>query len=429
MTMQIKLKAASLNEALSIVSIVDPRPVAGQQNSAVYLFHCFNNPEQDGKPWCHLYSCNEQQTARAGFELDEMDEEGDFTFQVQPIQIWRDYPEDVLTIKAVSAQGENQASIAVTSTSGNDYDHLAFDPRRVIRGDKEYADAVKNGKVEFNVGVLREALSLSQSFLPKNSDKATQEHLNTVQIFDKSKPEWEPGNGHMFCADGFRVFDFSTNLFEDKGFTLHSAHLGKLGNFLGKCSGQVAIYKTKNKAFVVNGEKDQLFGWNHEVKTHERYGTYPTSLDKWVFRIERGTLLKAISATALALDNKNDQRVRLVYSHERGLLHIAAHESSGKFKSLSVICNEPHGVDHFAKDFEFNVELGNFRSIIQDIKSPEVELRISPMPPPRTGVMLRTFEDLILDANGKVFSVSDKSEGEAGVKYKCQVTRFMTSMA
>jgi hypothetical protein len=427
--MQIKLKAASLNEALSIVSIVDPRPVAGQQNSAVYLFHCFNNPDKDNKPWCHLYSCNEQQTARAGFELDEMDEEGDFTFQVQPIQIWKDYPEDVLTIKALSAQGENQASISVTSTSGNDYDHLAFDPRRVSRGDKEFEDAVKGGKVEFNVGVLREALSLASSFLPSSSAKNVEEHHNTVQIFDKSKPEWEPGNGHMFCADGFRVFDFSTNLFEDKGFSLHGAHLSKLANFLGKCSGQIALYKTKNKAFVVNGDKDQLFGWVHDLKTHSRYGTYPTSLDKWIFRIERGTLLKAISATSLSLDNTKDQRVRLVYNHEKQLLHIAAHESAGKFKSLSVICNEPHGVDHFAKDFEFSVELGNFKSLIQDVQSPEIELRISPMPPPRTGAMLRTFEDLILDANGKVFSVSDKSEAETGVKYKCQVTRFMTSMA
>src|SRR5208283_3751944 len=169
-------------------------------------------------------------------------------------------------------------------------------PRRVIRGDKEFDDALKGGKVEFNVGVLREALSLAQSFLPKSSDKAVAEHLNTVQIFDQSKPEWATGDGRMFCADGFRVFDFHTNLFEGKSFALHSSHLGKLSNFLGKCSGQVAFYKTKNKAFFVNGEKDQLFGWNHEVKTHERYGSYPASLDKWVFRIERGTLLKAISA-------------------------------------------------------------------------------------------------------------------------------------
>ena len=425
--MQIRFKAASLNEALGIVSIVEPKPLGGQTGSSVYLFHCFNNPDQENKPWCRVYSRNDQQVARAGFELEELDEEGSFTFQVQPTQMFRSIPEDIVTIKTVAGDGDSEApAIKVTTTSGNKYDHSTYDPRRVARCDKEFAEATAGGNIEFAVGILREALNLSQSFLPGSTKKeSVDEHFNTVQIFDQSNPEWAKGNGNLFCSDGHRVFYFQSAAFQDKGFAIHATHINKVASYLGKCVGATQFFKNKNMTFAVNGTKDQLLGWVHDVEKHTRFATYPMSRDKWVFHTSKSPLLKAMDITKIALDNKQDQRVHLVYTAADDLLRFVSNESAGKFESFPFIAGKLE--TSLASDFDYNVDLSNFRSLIEDTKGQAVELRFAPIESGK-GAYIRTIDEVTLDSNGKVSSGSTE-DGNAGVQYKCKVTRFMTSMA
>jgi hypothetical protein len=424
--MQIKFKAASLNEALTIVSIVEPKPLMSQAGSSVYLFYCFNNPDQENKPWCRIYSRNEQQVARAGFELDEMDEEGSFTFQVQQSQMFKSVPEDIVTIKTISAEGDSEApSIRVTTTSGLKYDHSTYDPRRVARCDKDFAVAEEGGNIEYVVGILREALSLSQSFLPGSTKKENvDEHFNTVQIFDQSNPEWAKGNGNLFCSDGHRVFYFQSAAFQDKGLAIHASHINKVASFLGKCTGVMMFYKNKNTTFAVNGLKDQLLGWVHDVEKHTRFATYPMSRDKWIFHTPKSILIRAMDTTAIALDTKQDQRVHLIYTAADDLLRFVASESAGKFESFPFIASKLE--TSLNSDFDYNVDLSSFRSLIQGTKGQAVELRFAPIESGK-GAYIRTVDEVTLDSNGEVFSGS--TEDGNGVQYKCKVTRFMVSMA
>jgi hypothetical protein len=428
--MQIKFKAASLNDALSVVSVVDPRAVSGQATSSVYLFHCFHNKEREDKPWCHIYSRNLEQVARAGFELEEMDEEGQFTYQVQPIQIWRNFPEDIVTIKSVAGQDESQPpSILVHSTSDNKYDHSTFDPRRVDRCDKKFDEAKASGPIDFNVGVLRAALTLAQAFLPGTARKGVvEDHFNTVQTFDKSKEDWARGNGHLFCSDGHRVFYFQSAAFEDKLIAVHASHIAKVTSFLNKCSGVAKFYRGTTMTFAVSEDKDQFFGWANATKEHSRFATYPLALDKWVLHIPKSSLIKAIDTASLVIDVKQDQRVHVVYSHADEHIRLVSSESAGKFESFPVYAGDKAD-PKLDKDFDFEVDLAAFRSIVQDVKDNEVQMRFAPMED-RKGAFVRTIESVRYDSNGKVFMALSKSEdGDSGVLYPCNVTRIMTSMA
>lgn len=449
--MQLKFKASKLIEALDFVTIVEPRSLTAQQNSAAYLFNC---KVEEGKPICRVYSRGPDQVARAGFELEELEGEGLFTMPSGHIAMIREIPDDIVTIES---RTENKTDgeafvVALRSTSGTKYDHTTYDPRLIAPCDKDFDAAVKNGSTTYNVGVLRESLSMARPFLPGAEKKGdVSEHFNTIQIFDQSNPDWVKGDGNLFCSDASRAFYFEFEDFKNKGFTIHQKHVSKLADFLGKCQG-VHIYRGANLSFAVNVrtekvkdaegkeverevEGDQMFAWNHDTKTHTRFAYYSMSRDKYVIIAPKSTLLKALNQARILIDQKMD-RVKLVYTHANAqtgghTLHFSTSESAGKVESFLVTTDDKKDragavtEPSLAEDFDCFVNLDNFKSIIDGATGNEVELRISPIPKdesrPRGGAMLRTIDEARFDANGKPAS------GETAVRYSCKVTRFMPS--
>jgi len=449
--MKITFKASNLLEALSFVGTVEPRALTAQQHSAAYLFNC---KMADGKPYCHVFSRSDNQVARAGFELEELEGEGLFTLPSKHADLIREIPDDTVTMESKTEDKSDGEAymLSIRSTSGTKYDHSTFNPRLVTPCDKEFDAAVKNGSVTYNVGILREALSMASPFLPGADKKGDiGEHFNTIQIFDQSNPECAKGDGHLFCSDAARAFFFEAEEFKNKGFSIHQKHVGKLTEFLGKCDG-VRIYRGTSQSFAVNVktekvkdaegketgevreiESDQLFAWNHDTKAHTRFAYYSLARDKYVIIAPKSTLLKALNQAKILIDQKMD-KVKLVYTHQNTAfggghsLHFGSNESAGKVESFFVPTDDSKREDDRTtdeKDFECFVNLDHFKSIIDRAIGNQVELRISPIVKDdvrRGGAMIRTIDDVPFDANGKVAS------GETPVRFKCKVTRFMPSM-
>jgi hypothetical protein len=432
MTMQLKFQAAKLIEALDFVSIVEPRALTAQQNSAAFLFNC--KTDDAGKPVCHVYSRGKEQVSRATFPLIELEGEGLFTMPSKHVDIIRKVPDDEITLESRTETKTDGEAFVVTlrSGSGTNYEHTTYDPRLIAPCDKEFDAAMKGTSVTFSVGVLREALGMARPFLPGPDKKdSVGEQFNTIQIFDPSNADWAKGDGNMFCSDASRAFHFECEEFKGKGFAVHLNHVAKLEAFLYKCEG-VKLYKGEHHIFAVNTDKDgndrpQILGWNPQVKTHSRFAYYSLSRDKYVLNIPKVTLLNALEQAEILIDQKQD-RVKLIYKSDKNTVHFGSSESAGKVESFPVQTFAKEGEPSQAEDFECFVNLRHFRSIIQT-SGQQVELRISPIPKdetrPRGGAMLRTIDSVGFDANGKV-AVADK-EGAGAPKFTCKVTRFMPS--
>lgn len=454
MALKLKLKASKLIEALDIVKTVKPRSLTAQQDSSAYLFKVDTNksadPNKDGKPWCWIYSRGEQQVARAEFQLEELEGEGLFTIPSHHIDMWSMVPEDEITFESsteTKADG-NAFIVKGSSSSGMKHEHSSYDPRLIATCDKDFQSAVEGakdtpaGKYTWLPGILKEALGEANPFLPSADKKDSGgEHLNTVQIFDESNEAWAKGNGHMFCSDRTRAFYFQASDFEGKGLAVHSKFLGKLGEFLSKCSGPVKIYQSTNMSYAAN-DKDQIFGWVHDVKLHDRWRYVPPSRDKYVLLVPKVTILNAIEATSKVVDEKQD-RVKLIYTHNNTAvpgaghtLQFVANSSSSKFESFPVSAEDKDKeTPSLAENFDCFVDLGHFKSLIGDAKGNQVELRVTIIAKdethPKGGALLRTIDTFDIYGNGKLVSVSDKPEPGATTRetaYTCKVTRCMSSM-
>jgi hypothetical protein len=436
MTMQLKFQAAKLIEALDFVKIVDPRGLTAQQNSAAFLFNC--GTDKEGKPVCHIYSRGKEQVARATFPLTELDGEGLFTMPNNHIEMVRLIPDDEVTITSrteMKPDGEAYV-VSLASSSGSKYQHTTFDPRLIAPCDRDFEAAAKSPSVSYDVGLLHYALSMGENFLPGPDKKdSVGEQFHTIQIFDDSNPDWAKGDGSVFCSDASRAFFFECADLKGKGFSIHGDHVGKLQAFLSKCEG-VKIYRG-DMFFAVNtdkegNEKPQIFGWNPRVKTHTRYAYYSPGRDKYVLAIPKASLLNALKQAEILIDQKQE-RVKIIYKHAARTIQFGSSESAGTVESFPVTTHDKDGDPTTQEeDFECSVSLKSFRSIISDAVGHHIELRISPIPKddsrPRGGAMIRTIDDVKLDANGKVVVLSEKGEASGTPKFQCKVTRFMPSM-
>lgn len=442
--MQLKFKASKLIEALDFVSTVEPRQLTNQANSAAYLFKA---GVVEGVPTCHIYSRGKEQVSRATLVLDSLDGEGVFTLPKTHIDMLKKVPDDEVTLdySMETKSGEEAFQVDIQTTSGTKYGHTTFDPRLIAPCDKEFTEAKAGPSVEYNTGILREALRGAMPFLPDPKKDNVAEHFNTIQIFDQSTPDTAKGDGNAFCADGHRAYFFDSDEFKGKGFLIHSKHAPKLVEFLSKCEG-VRIYRNKNLSFAVNvqtvGEGDkqttvenQLFCWNHEVKSHTRYFYYAMNRDKFVLMVPKSTLLNSMEQAQILIDEKQD-RVRLIYTDKndafggRHTLHFGSSESAGKIESFPVpVLDKKDDPNQLEENFEYFVNLSAFRSLIDGASGKEVELRISPLPKddsrPKPGAMLRTIDTVQFDKNGKIIGVDKTSSGTAVTT--CKVTRFMPS--
>ena len=412
--MKFQAKAADLNAALDIVSIVPPRPIT-QQGGAGYLFVVQGST-------CYVYTRDALRVARADFPIEGVEGEGAFIYPADYIQGFRFLQDEVLTFEAVS-EGDVH-TVKYTSRSGAGAERTSYDPKLMAAFGKD-VDSATNERT-FAVPLLREAISLAKPFLAKPQDNKAEDHYKAIQIFDASNEAWAKGDGSLYAADGTQAFYFYCEAFKGKGLGLHGQHLGFVTSFLAKCDGDVTIKTGQNMTFAIDS-KGRVLGWAHHAKTHQKYSYYALRNDKFVFDVPVRALVNALKYTGTELDAKRD-KIRLTYSSDNNELSFTVIEGNSKAKSFPVPVSPKEGSE--TRDFSFSVNLYHFIDLLEGAKGDRLEMRVTLLLAddrhPKDRAMIRTIDEFLLDKDGRVVGGSGV-EKQPENSYQCRVTRFMPS--
>ena len=410
--MKFKANVSDLNAALDVASLVHPSPI-DSDGSAGYLLVVRGEK-------CYVYSSDDHQKVRTDFPVFDVEGEGAFVLPSKGISAYKNLDG---WIEFEPATKDDACTFREETQGGSGGEYGTFDPRSLQVIDKDF-EASEEGP-SFSVMLLKEAITLAKPYLAELNDSNAKDYHKSLQIFDASKEEWAKGNGTFYSSDGKRAFYFQCSEFVDKGLALHGSRIGLLNSFLSKSEGQVQLRKSTNTTYLVNS-KGQVVGWSDQVATHGKYMYFPFKNDKFILRLPKGPLVKALNYIK---DKMGDQdKIRIIYDHERKQLQFQGARGSDKPMSSSWVVpvgpDNPNGGGELSEtdNFALNVSVSHFLGLVTPVKVNEVELRICPANAD-TG-LLRTVEEFSLDARGKV--VIQPEEGEQ--VFSCRVTRFMSSM-
>jgi len=414
MKMKFQVKAADLNAALDIVSIVPPRAITPQGGSG-YLFVVKDDV-------CRVYSRDSLRVARADFTVTDVEGEGSFIYPADYVEGFRFLQDEVLTFEAISS--DDTHVVKYTSRSGAESERSSYDPKLMADCDKEIEAAINERT--FSVAFLREAISMGKPFLADQKDSKADDHYKAMQIFDDSNEAWSKGDGTLFAADGTQAFYFYCDAFKGKSLGLHSLHLPCMTSFLSKCEAEVTIKTGQNMTFAIDS-KGRILGWAHHTKAPQKYSYYALKNDKYVFDIPVRPIVNALKYTATELDAKRD-KIRLNFSAANNELSFNVVEGNVKAKSFPVPIVPKDGSE--SKDFSFAVNLYRMIDLIDGAKGDRLELRFTILPAderrPKDQAMIRTIDEFLLNNEGKVIGGSGV-ETQPENTTRCRVTRFMPS--
>jgi hypothetical protein len=424
--MKITLKLADLIKALAIVSIVPPRPLT-PAGGAGYLFVIRTGG------LCSIYSRDALHVARATISCDETDTEGSFIFPSEFTSGFRFLRDDEITIES-KVEADN-FTVSWSTNSGAGADRASFDPKLMASCDRDLAGA--KDERSFPVGLFKEAMTLAKPFLGKADDTRIPEHFKTLQLFDKSKHEWEKGSGHLFAANTFQAFWFYSAAFVDKGFSIHVQHMSFFTSFLAKSDGEVKLVTGDNMIFAVDSKGNAL-GWAKHEAVHGKFSYYSKTMDKLILGLPKSLTVDALRFMRSELDSKED-KITLVVNEFRDvevgekvqrqatmLFRVA--ETKGKARSFPLPAVVIDGSEE--QEITFNVNIDRLIDLIDGVKGMDVQLRIAVIKAddksPKERAMFRTIDEFLMDDNGKVvgdITAENRPEGS----HECRVTRYMPS--
>jgi hypothetical protein len=376
---------------------------------------------------CFIHSRDALRRVRAEVAITDADGDGYFIYPADRIACMK-YVDGWVAFEAGHDEGEDRYWVRYETEGGAKQERSSYDPRLMQALDEELE---KTGEEHtFPAALLREGISVTKSYLAKAADSRVDDHFKTLQLFDKSKKEWESGDGHLFAADNIRACYFYCEAFCGKGLAIHGQHLPALATFLSKCEGDVTIKLGEGVTFVIDA-KGRALGWSHHVKQHGKFSYYSYKMDKFLLRTPKDLLVKTLRYVRTELDSRRD-KIRIQYEHEDKSLRFQASEASGKTSSAPVgiePVKDDHGSggDGDSKDFAANANINYLLDLVEPMKGHQVDLRAAVVPAAqgrREMVLFRTTEEFWLSASGKVLISKDDSKEEA---YLCRVTRFMPS--
>jgi len=403
--MKFRAKTEDMTKALGMVSVVTPKPLTNK-DAPVYLFSVRGDR-------CFVYSRDQYRVARSSFPISDVEGEGPFTYPSSGTDSFR-YVGEYINIETLD--GPEEWSVKYTSESGAKGERTTLDPRMTSPCDRELDSAVTD--CEFPAAILREGIAMGRTFLAKANESTSEEQYKTLQVFDKSRPEWEKGDGHMFASDSKSAYYFYCSAFEGKHLDIHSEHLPQLISFLAKCDGNVTLRRGTNHTFIedVNGD---VLGWTHHSKTHGKFAYYGTSKENYVFNIDKNLLQRALMLTRNELEAKRD-KIKMHFDHVNETLQFKVSEGNSKSDSFPVVCAVKQKLN---QDFTINANIDRLINLIEGVKGNVVVLRFLVMQDAEKkteNALMRTVDEFRLDSNGKVSL-------EAETSFLCRVTRFSPS--
>lgn len=414
--MQIKFKApgGAIQAALSVVSIVAPRPITPQGGSG-YLFVVRGDR-------CYLYSRDVTRVARADFAIERIEGEGAFIYPAENVGLLERAGDGDITFTATSEGDTHRVSFL--ADSGAKDSRATYDPRLMTPCDKDVESATEERV--FCVGILKEALRQAKPFLLDGDKKGgDQDRFKAAQIMDATKPDWAKGDGYLYAADGVTSIYFESEAFLGRSLHVHGQHFPALTSFLGRASGEVRVRKGQNMSFAID-DKGRVFGWAHHNAVHGRFIYYGFDADNYVFDVPVSAVLSALKYMQSGLGSKRD-KIKLTYDAAQENLTFYAIEGAAETASFPVPVVPRDGCAK--QDLSFFVNIHHLIAILGDAKGDRLMMRISNLPKnevrTKDTAMVRTVDFFLMDADGKVVPGNEDSKPEGA--YLCRVTRFLPS--
>lgn len=434
MGIRFKVKASDLNEAIDIASIVTPRPF-DKNNTSGFLFVIRGDKG-------YVYSNDQLHTTRADFPLLEVEGEGAFIYPGMNIKAFTFF-KNTIDFEVNSGGGEEGTEFSITYDGGNGAGKAPrplFNPKFMQACDKELEAATDERT--FSTGLLREALNLSKSFHGGGNQKGDDDHFKVVQLFDKNKEVDDPanpgkklkpfenGDGFLFASDKVRTLHFQSDNFAGRHLNIHSTHMPLLQSFLAKASGKVKILTGTNKTFAVD-ERGRVFGWAHTQKSHSKfsYSSGTKGVDAAItLKISKFDMLNALKYMKEELETGRD-KIKFIFNSDNKTIQFQIAEGKGLGLSSMYVDAPIDESSTNVKDFAISVNITYLMGLFEDAKGNVVTTRVSIMDPDaakgrtKQNGLLRTFDDFILDADGKVVEGGKLPDGAS----TCKVTRYAPS--
>lgn len=414
--MKIKFKLDDLVDALSFASTVKP---SNKENASAYLFTV-----SDGRCYIHSQDAQYIRTEVPVLEVDGTEEGGSFTYPADRVDALK-YKKGWIEIESGKDASSERYWIRYKTENGSKSDFATFNPRLFNTMEKALSEAA----TEYTCPtiLLREGLTLTSKYMAKEATDSNSP-LMTVQIFDKSEPDWEQGDGTMFAADGYRACFFYSPALEGKGLAVQAKHVPHLNAFLGKCEDTVKIKVGAVMTFIIDqvpGEDGTVrdgtvFGWTHHSKKHPKYKYYPSSYDKFRLLVPKQMVLDAL--LALRAERKDRSKVRVTYQDQSLSFVISVNKEISQSPLVGV---DPLNIDGdvpSGPEFAVNYDVNYLIDLFESSRDHNVELRMAPI---NKKFGFRTISKFWMGNSGKTYTnPADAKE----TCYECLVTHFATSM-
>lgn len=416
MEISFTVEAADLHRALALVSIVKPQATTG---AGGFLFSVRGET-------CAVYARdNLKHEARSSFKITNVVGEGVFMFPADSLKAVLGINKS-LSFKATENNGVFK--VRYTFGSSGSADKVSFDPREMHNFEKDIQNAQDSIQPKkFSSNVLRFALGLSKSFLPKKDDPVGHDFYKTIKIFGDADAELaKKANGYMISSNEKEICYFHcTPAFLDRDLTISLTHLSLVESFLDRSDGQVDIYTMDNKSYLLNSQGDVL-GWPKNVSEYTKFQYY-SKTDEVVTIVSSESITEQLRFLRNEMPN-DKHKIRM---------HFDPSDTSLSFSSADeklVLTTDPVSTEpveiKVTAPFITNVDVDNMLHIFEGIRGDRVEFRVKIIPAsdkrPKDQYMFRTIDSFFLSNEGQVVGgIGAKIEGEA---HECKVTRFTPGM-
>jgi len=419
--MKFRMQAQDLAKALTVVDTVPPG-----KNVPGYLFVVKGDK-------CRINSRGGVQCIRTEVPIMDPDGDGFFIYPADKISGLK-YVDGWVQIEAGHDEKDDRYWIRYETEGGAASELGGRDPNLL----KSLDEDLEMAGVEhtFPAALLREGIQAAKEYLAsadsKNRLSHELDHFKTLQLFDKSRPEWEKGNGCLFAADNIRSCTFQCQTFADRGLAIHGQNVSAILTFLGKCSGDVTVKVGETMDFLID-PAGHVLGWAHHVKQHGQFKYYPDKLDRFALMAPKEPLVKALRHVQTELSEGQD-KINVQYDHEKRTLRFQASGDRSRTRSVPVpvdiVTNADTGLgaDGSGTSFSSNVNIKYLLDLVEPVRGHQVEIRGAVVKAKKEGqrdfMLFRTVEEFWLSNSGKLLiSPQDAKDGA----HQCRVTRFMPS--
>jgi hypothetical protein len=361
---------ADVRRALDVVCLVRPWQLTGQAHSgALYV-------EVTGAV-AHVYSMNRLQTVvRATFPVMESRGTGQFTIPETSIGAIRQLPEGVVTFELAFDGARHFLRYGVGNTGDRPE---TYDPRITTwysAARRPWVDAEESvGRLP--AGVLRAALDRAKPFLLAPAmGRQHGGHFCTAMTFDKSRPKWEKGDGHLFASNRAAMFYFQCAAFDGCHLAVKVTELPCLLGLLRRSS-HVTIKRSGTMIGAVN-EVGDVLAWI-SPPTHEAFAYHSPARDQIALWLPTATTVRAVQLASAHLGRAGVRSVVMKYSHAHRQLRFDLRGDRDRVSGLPVPVVRRQLAE--AQDFAFLVDADNMLRLVDEITSPEVQLRLCLVPP------------------------------------------------